>query len=77
MVYLNVQPFRYHAFNIHTHLMLITKYYGPFKILEKIGPTTYILQLLPTVDIHHAFHVTWLKKHIGPQANLPLVTPDG
>jgi hypothetical protein len=81
MVYLKLHPYRYHALGLHQNLKLTTKFYGPFKILEKIGPAAYKLQLPPDVDIHPIFHVSQLKKHIGPkvvpQANLPLVTPDG
>jgi hypothetical protein len=55
-------------------------YYGPFRILEKIGQATYKLQLPTTTDIHPIFHVSQLKKHLGPKAdpqkNLPLVTPE-
>jgi hypothetical protein len=81
IVYLKLQPFRCHAFGIHANLKLATKYYGAFKILEKIGLAAYRLQLPATADIHPIFHVSQLKKHIGPQVvpqvNLPLVTPDG
>jgi hypothetical protein len=56
----------------------MTKYYGPFKIISKIGATAYKLQLPPTAEIHPVFHVSQLKKHISPkvvpQGNLPLVT---
>jgi hypothetical protein len=37
MVYLKFQPFRHNAFGLHQNLKLTTKYYVPFKILEKIG----------------------------------------
>jgi hypothetical protein len=81
MVYLKLQPYRQHAFELPQHLKLMTKYYGPFKILENIGPAAYKLQLPQTADIHLVFHVSQLKKHIGakvvPQGNLPLVTPEG
>jgi hypothetical protein len=81
IVYLKLQPFRCHAFGIHANLKLATKYYGAFKILEKIGLAAYRLQLPATADIHPIFHVSQLKKHISPQVvpqvNLPLVTPDG
>jgi hypothetical protein len=81
MVYLKLQPFRHTTFDLHQNLKLTSKYYGPFKILEKIGQATYMLQLPASADIHPVFHVSQLKKHIGPKAipqtNLPLVTPNG
>jgi hypothetical protein len=81
MVYLKLQPYRHNAFGLHQNLELTTKFYGPFKVLEKIGPAAYKLQLPATANIHHVFHVSQLKKHCGPkaapQADLPLVTPKG
>jgi hypothetical protein len=81
MVYLRLQPFKHNAFNLHQSLKLTTKYYGPFRVLEKIGPAAYKIQLPTIADIHPIFNVSQLKKHLGAkvvaQANLPLVTPDG
>jgi hypothetical protein len=47
MVYLKLQAFRQHAFGIHQSLKLTTIFYGPFKILDKIGSASYKLQLPP------------------------------
>jgi hypothetical protein len=81
MVYLRFQPFRHAAFGLHQCLKLTTKYYGPFKVLERIGHVAYKLQLPDSADIHPVFHVSQLKKHLGarpvPQSNLPLVTQEG
>jgi hypothetical protein len=67
MAYLKLQPFRHHAFGLHQNLKLTTKYYGPFRVLERIGTTAYKLQLPDDVGIHHVFHVSQLKKHLGPK----------
>jgi hypothetical protein len=81
MVYLKLQPYRQNAFELPHHHKLMTKYYGQFKILSKVGPAAYKLQLPTSADIHPVFHVSQLKKHLGPRAvpqgNLPLVTPEG
>lgn len=81
MVYLKLQPYRLTAFGILNSLKLISKYYGPFRILEKIGSLAYKLQLPSTVSIHPVFHVSQLKKHYGanavPSPDLPMVGPDG
>jgi hypothetical protein len=68
MVYLKLQPYRLHAFDLPKHLKLMTKYYGPFRVIAKIGPAAYKLQLPSSTEIHHVFHVSQLKKHIGPKA---------
>lgn len=81
MVYLKLQPYRHSALNLHKNLKLSTKYFGPLRLTEHIGPTTYRSQLPDNTSIHHVFHVSQLKQHVGPkavpQANLPMVTPDG
>jgi hypothetical protein len=81
MIYLRLKPFRQVAFGIHHNLKLTTIFYGPFKIMERIGKVAYKLQLPDSANIHLVFHVSQLKKHLGakaiPQDNLPLVTDDG
>jgi hypothetical protein len=47
---------------------LVAKYCGPFEILERIGPDTYMLALPASMTIHNVFHVSLLKKYI-PNAN--------
>jgi hypothetical protein len=61
MVYLKLQPSRHHALNLHQHLRLATKYYGPFRVLERVGPATYRIQLPSNVDVHPIFHVSQPK----------------
>ena len=42
--------------------------YGPFKIIEKIGPVAYRLALtLELANVHDVFHVSMLRRYIsGP-----------
>ena len=47
--------------------------YGPFKILQKIGPVAYKLELPTTAHIHPVFHVPLLKKVVGSQAASPSI----
>lgn len=44
-----------------SHHKLCFKYFGPFKIIEKIGFVAYKLQLSPSSSIHPIFHVSLLK----------------
>lgn len=81
MVYLKMQPYRLAAFDIRTGIKLATKFYGPFRILEKISHSAYKLLLHAGVQIHNVFHVSQLKRHLGPKAipapSLPLVDEAG
>lgn len=81
MVYLKLQPYRHTTLSIHRCLKLHSKYYGPFKVLQKIGKVAYKLLLPEDCKLHHTFHISQLKKHIGPTAvpnpKLPLINPDG
>ena len=81
MVYLKIQPYRHTSLSIHKHFKLHSKYYGPFKILEKIGRCAYKLLLPNDCKLHPTFHVSQLKQHIGPQVvphpYLPLVDDQG
>jgi hypothetical protein len=81
MVYLKLQPYRLAALGLRTSLKLQSKFYGPFRVLDKVGNVAYRLQLPPSVRIHPVFHVSQLKKHLGPAAlpspDLPLVNEHG
>jgi hypothetical protein len=44
----------------HPTARLCLKHYGPFKITEVLGPTTYWLALPPQWKIHNTFYATWL-----------------
>jgi hypothetical protein len=73
MVYLKLQPYRQHAFDLPQHLNLMTKYYGPFKILSKTGPAAYKLQLPTTTEIHLVFHVSQLKSTLDQKLSLKVI----
>jgi hypothetical protein len=47
---------------------LATRYCGPFEILERIGPVTYMIALSASMYVQNVFHVSLIKKYI-PDAN--------
>ena len=55
---------------------LLPKWVGPFKVLERIGPVAYRLELPPNMRCHAVFHVSLLKPFkTGPGRIQPPPTP--
>ncbi|GAA0167799.1 hypothetical protein LIER_40449 [Lithospermum erythrorhizon] len=81
LVYLKLQPYRQNSLSLRKHLKLAVKYYGPFKIIQRIGPVEYKRKFPETSRIHPVFHVSLLKKCIKRtleiQKELPETLPDG
>ena len=81
MVFLKLQPYRKKSLKIKGPQKLAPKFNGPYKVLQRIGPTAYKLQLLDSSKIHLVFHVSCLKKVVGSevriQTQLPELAEDG
>ncbi|XP_076931570.1 uncharacterized protein LOC143596767 [Bidens hawaiensis] len=65
-VFLKLHPYVQTTLRIHKYSKLSPKYFGPFLILDKIGPAAYKLDLPPTSQIHHTFHLSLSKQANGP-----------
>ena len=55
---------------------LSPKYYGPYKVFQKIGTTTYKLELLASFRVHPVFHVSCLKKVICDKLPIQTIFPE-
>nr|GEU94980.1 hypothetical protein [Tanacetum cinerariifolium] len=47
---------------VHLSTKVGPKFFGPYKIIERMGPVAYRLELSPGALIHNVFHVSLLKK---------------
>ncbi|XP_039070395.1 uncharacterized protein LOC120217297 [Hibiscus syriacus] len=64
-VYLKLQQYKQSSVALRKNLKLSARYYGPYKVIEKIGLVAYKLQLLENSRIHYVFHISLLKRKIG------------
>ena len=56
---------------------LAKRFYGPFKVIERVGPVAYRLQLPENACIHPVFHCSVLKQFQGtPESDIPVPLPD-
>ncbi|KAL5832710.1 hypothetical protein ACOSQ3_016384 [Xanthoceras sorbifolium] len=79
-VYLRLKPYRQQTVVFQSSLKLSPRYFGPYKILEKIRPIAYRVELPAGSQVHNVFHVSLLKKFVGTsipvQTELPSVATD-
>lgn len=64
MVFLKLQPYSQSSVVNKPYPKLLYKFYGPYRVLEKFGSTTYRLELPEESSIHSVFHVSKLKPQV-------------
>ena len=65
LVYLRLQPYRQSSLKQKGAEKLKPRFYGPYRVIRRIGQVAYELELPQGSKIHKIFHVSCLKKALG------------
>ena len=76
-VFMRLQPYKKMSLKkLNKDNKLPSKYYGPYKVLQKIGSMAYKLELPVSSQVHPVFHVSFLKKVIGDKITIKTILID-
>ena len=64
-VYLRLQPYKQQPTTYRGYNKLSPRFFGHYKVLERIGKVAYRLDLPTESAIHPMFHVSCLKAKLG------------
>ena len=70
LVYIKLQPHIQSSVAFRDNHKLSFKFYGPFRVLQRIGTVAYRIDLPQSAKIHPVLHVSQLKRHVPPSAQV-------
>jgi hypothetical protein len=65
LVFLRLQPYRQSSLKKSGAEKLRPHFYGPYKVIRRVGEVAYDLELPEGNRFHNTFHVSYLKKALG------------
>jgi len=76
MVFLKLQPYIQSSLFHRSNNKLSFKFFGPFQVIQKVGPVAYKLLLPPGAAVHPVFHISQLRSSLGNQQVSPSLPSD-
>ncbi|CAM8884545.1 unnamed protein product [Rhodiola kirilowii] len=73
-MYISSSTYRQHSMKTSASHKLSPKFYGPFRVIDRVDLVAYKLELPPSAAIHNVFHVSQLKRCSNPPA-VPTTLP--
>ena len=65
LVFLRLQPYRQSSLKKSGVEKLKPRFYGPYRIMRRVGEVAYELELPEGRNIHNVFHMSCIKKAVG------------
>jgi hypothetical protein len=65
LVFVKIQPYIQSSLAQRTNQKLSFKFFGPYRVLARVGTVAYRLELPVSSSVHPIFHVSQLKKSVG------------
>jgi hypothetical protein len=75
LVFLRLQPYRQSSLKKSGAEKLRPRFYGPYRVVRRVGEVAYELELPEGSKIHNVFHVSCLKKAVGQQVTTSVELP--
>lgn len=75
-MFFKLRPYRQKTLAQRRCAKLAPRYYGPYRVLERIGAVAYRLGLPTDAMIHNVFHISQLKKCVDWQAKVQTQPPN-
>jgi hypothetical protein len=75
LVFLRLQPYRQSSLKKSGAEKLKPCFYGPYRVVQRVGEVAYELELPEGSKIHNVFHVSCLKKALGQQVTTSTELP--